>query len=175
MRRLAHSTALLIGLVASCASPEEGPLTNLNVLHDLGPDIASFRTWSWHPDTPHGTGHPNHDDDFIDACMREAIERELAQRGYVLAESDRPDFLIGYRVDLERDQEEEADYDPGDVSILVWDAVDGELAWLVTGHRQMTSVRPPDERRRQIDDGIRRMFREFQPLGSRMRSVKAGP
>jgi hypothetical protein len=166
VRRLAGSTALLIWLVASCATPEEGPLINLNVLHDLGSDIGAFRTWSWHPDTPYGTGHPGYDDDFIDACLREAIERELAQRGYVHAGSDQADFLIGYRIDIDRDQEEEADYDPGDLSLLVVDTRDGELAWLVTGHKQMMRVRPRDERKRRIDDGIRRMFLEFRPLGS---------
>ncbi len=106
--------------------------------------------------------------------MREAIERELARNGYEQAGSAQPDFLIGYRIDIDRDREEEADYDPGDVTLLVWDTRDGELAWLVTGHGQMTRVLPPDERKRRIDDGIRRMFQEFRPLGSGTAPTRTG-
>ena len=166
MRRLAHATVLLVSFVAACSSPPKTPLINLNVLHDLGSDIEAFRTWAWHPDNPRGTGDARYDDDFIDACMREAIERELTRQDYVHAGSAQPDFLIGYRIDIERDPDEAADFDPGDVSLLVWDTRDGELAWLVTGHGQLTRVRPPAERKRRIDEAIWRMFREFRPLGS---------
>ena len=170
MRGRSKAIALLLAVSASCASPERPPY-NINVLHDLGSDIEGFRTWDWTPDNPHGTGGAEgFDDDFIDACMRAAIERELARRGYRRAGGEAPDFLpdflIGYRIDMARVRTGEAEFDPGDVTLIAWDTSDGEVAWAVTVHGEVKRVLPPEERKRRIDEALRVLLDELRPLGT---------
>jgi hypothetical protein len=135
------------------------------MLHDLGSDISSFRTWAWRTDNPVGTGEPRYDDEFIDACMRSAIERELARNGFTQTGGGPADFLVGYRIDIDRTVEAGTNYDPGDVSLIVWDTSDREVAWAATVHGQIVRVRPREERRALIDEGVRLLLLEFRPLG----------
>lgn len=61
-------------------------------------DLSLYRTWDW--DDPHGPADPP-----LDGQIRDAVARELAARGYQLADGHWPELRVSYRLALHREVE----------------------------------------------------------------------
>jgi hypothetical protein len=88
--------AALLALGAACAHP-------VSVDFDPQEDFARYRTWAWLPPAwpvPAATGRVTPE---LDAALRSAIERELADRGFAAAaEGEPPDFFVSYHLALSK-------------------------------------------------------------------------
>ena len=89
---------LFILLMGGCTTAKL-PKTTVDSDFDPATDFSLLETYDWMPESPIPTGDPKVDDDrLLHARLRNAIEDELAAKGYVKFPSGTPDFLIGYHV-----------------------------------------------------------------------------
>ena len=96
----ALASGLLLAWIAWLGS---GCATKVRVEVDPGQDLSHYRTWDWvRPSWQSVTPAPGVDR-VLEALLREAIERELGERGFARATSARPDFLVAYHLTLERE------------------------------------------------------------------------
>lgn len=89
---------LLAALAAGCSTME--------ISYDFDPkaDFAGLKSYQWLKEPQKPTGDPRIDGNTIlQNRIHEAVDTELAARGYRKATSD-PDFLVAYHVSLDRRQ-----------------------------------------------------------------------
>jgi hypothetical protein len=94
-RRLAP--ALLAVALAGCSTME------INTDFDPKADFSGLKTYAWIDEPRMPTGDSRIDDNpFLENRVHAAVDRELAAKGFVLATTGTPDFLVAYHVSLDQ-------------------------------------------------------------------------
>jgi len=157
--------ALAAGLVlAGIAIAGAGCATDVRVDVDPREDFSGFRTWDWlrpgWPLIPSESGV----DRGLEALLRIAVERGLRERGFERTTIGRPDFLVAYHVELERELVRRIEtpamqtlssphreggfevtaslrtlqaYETGTIVLVVVDAVEQQRVWRGVGVRRV--------------------------------------
>lgn len=90
---------LLVLFVSGCTTATKVPKMTTGADHDPSMDFSTLKSYDWMPESPFNTGDPRIDDDsLMHARIRNAVDRELTEKGFVKLPSATPDFLIGYHV-----------------------------------------------------------------------------
>jgi len=82
---------LLLVIPCGCASVE------VSTDYDPSVDFSRFRTYAWVPSPPPRTGDVRLDSPLLEARVRDAVEVEMAERGYRKV-SENPDLLVAYHL-----------------------------------------------------------------------------
>ncbi len=91
-------TALALAPVA-CAVP-----VRVSAYAERGADLSRYRTYDFATSDPAPTGDPRLDSNpFFNQHVQEAVDRELAARGYARATSGAPDFLVHFHASVVQD------------------------------------------------------------------------
>lgn len=80
-------------LLSGCAIMD--PIT-VNTDYDPSTNFSEFHTYNWFPNPQKTTGGSGNT--FLDSRIREAVEHQLALRGYEKQTTGTPDFLVNYHV-----------------------------------------------------------------------------
>ena len=90
---------LLVICIGGCASATKVPKMATGADYDPSMDFAGLKSYDWMPESPFSTGDPRVDNDsLLHARIRNAVDRELGEKGFIKLPSATPDFLIGYHV-----------------------------------------------------------------------------
>ena len=90
---------LLVLFMSGCSTATKLPKMRAGSDHDPSVDFSALKSYDWMPESPFNTGDPRVDDDSVmHARIRNAVDRELAEKGFMKLPSTTPDFLIGYHV-----------------------------------------------------------------------------
>lgn len=150
--------------------------------YDTNYDFGSLRTWDWMPEpgTSQGTtGRPN---PMVERRIEEAIERELAGKGYQRVQDGNPDFRVAFFASAQDKLDVSTTYDyygyrwrtvavpRTDVreyteGTLIVDIVDGslnDLVWRGTGTGTLRNA-SPEESTQRINDAVRDVLEDFPP------------
>jgi hypothetical protein len=100
--RRAALVALLIGLSSGCGLGSGG--SNIQVRSELLPwgDVARYHAYAWWAaPLEQRRGAYGQSEALLDWRVRDAVDRGLQARGYVLATTGKPDFIVAYRLSRE--------------------------------------------------------------------------
>jgi len=152
--------------------------------HDPHYDFTKVRTYAW---TPRETlGDPRIDEALLEERVHEAVDQELAGKGFRLAEPAQADVLVGYRAVLGRSRRQGPgagtteyagiwtdDYTPRDATggsstvdrmvyegtlvLRIQDRASGHLVWEATAETDINPRRSSESERR--EEKIRRAIR----------------
>ncbi|MCP4396980.1 MAG: DUF4136 domain-containing protein [bacterium] len=90
---------ILAFFMSGCTNATKLPKMATGVDHDPSVDFSILKSYDWMPESPFRSGDPRVDDDnLLHARIRNAVDRELAEKGFVKLPSATPDFLVGYHV-----------------------------------------------------------------------------
>jgi hypothetical protein len=80
-----------------------GGCTTINVSsdYDANANFTALKTYDWAGDHPI-TGNPRLDNDILHARIHNAIEQELAAKGFQKTAGGTPDFKLAYHIGLEQ-------------------------------------------------------------------------
>ena len=166
----------------------------VKVDHDQTIDFAKTHTYAWHPD---GAGEvkildtmgddPVKTNAALEPVIREAVDREMAKRGFALDTSGKPALhphyyvLIGPNADSQfRGQfiggvpawglpdfamttTSLKVYEQGTVVLDISTAADRTVVWRAIASAELQRQRTPAERKQRIDEGIRETLKKFPP------------
>ena len=162
-----------------------GCATSVRVVFDPHEDFADYRTWAWLAPSFEVSSRRNHVEPSLDALLREAVERELAARGFERAQEEPPDFLVTYhlRVQLQLVQGLETpamqtvssyhreggfevtasrptvqSYEQGTLVLDVADGRERQLVWRGIGTRRVRN-----SFKERADDVVAEIFEAFPP------------
>jgi len=170
--------AWLLVLAAACASVQ------VHVDFDPSADFSSLRTFAWFPRTREPTGDFRVDSPLLDSRIRNAVERELAAKGFEKVVDRDPDFFVFYhfsvedRIDVHTVNRTYVDrwgyvvslpetrvrqYQQGTLMIDVADAREKRLVWRGVGTGRLRSSPKPDETTRAVNSAVAEILGRFPP------------
>ena len=101
-RRAKFGPALVLALVACSVTYAQDVRTN----HMPGTDFSKFHTYAWVNDVqgvPAVGGHP---DQILDAQVKEAIDSQMAAKGFTKVEdASKADLLLGYQLAIDQEKQ----------------------------------------------------------------------
>ena len=175
----------LLLLLAGCSS--------VRVTQDYAKtaDFSAYRVFAWDMPRHRETGDPRLDDPLVHRRIQQAIESQLAARGYrFVAEPAQADLLVRYHTLME-DRIEAShssvtvgtgywwsrtgvavgldypygarEYDEGTLLIDFVTPGSGELIWRGTGVRPLADAPTPEERDEIVNDVVQRILAQYPP------------
>ena len=146
--------------------------------YDRKADFAGYETYDWIEQKKRPDGSPLAVGGEIDTKIRNAIDRQLATRGFQPAIDDEPDFLVSFDGAMEQVTDIEANrrqiasgvswvvdgdinsYRKGTLIIAIRDAETGKSVWSAWTREKIKGRGNPDK---QIDKAVRKLLRKFPP------------
>jgi len=172
--------ALVTAMLAGCATIEVGSD------YDPEADFAALRTYAWLPDQDRMVGEHRIYDTLLDTRVRNAVDRELAGRGFARGEADAVDFYVAYHAGIETKVDVRSinsalgygeglwgqeigpgsdvrEYDQGTLLLDVVEPDGRQLLWRGSASVIVSDTDDPEERSRRIDEAVERMLARFPP------------
>src|SRR5688572_532590 len=178
MKRTLYAAALLLALTVACA-PEVRTRSDTNP--SLSSDIERWRTYAWQPGP--SEGDPRVYNDIIRARVQDAVDAQLAMRGYTV-DNESPDFRIGWHATIEEKVEIETlndyydygwrdwyspgygtyvdEYSEGSLILDFIDAGRNELAWRGVAEGRLRRTGPALPTAGEVDEAVDEIMEEFR-------------
>lgn len=170
--------------------------STMKVNSDYNPDVSfvGFQFYNWIPDAPAITGDPRIDGNtLLHDRVQQAIDEQLAAKGYVKSKTDKPDFWVTYHVTLDKQTEIQTinnyyNYGPGwgwryrdyyspfyasetyiytyEQGTLIVDIVDPsnrKLVWRGTAIDKVNFSHTPEQKKQKIGEAVTKLFMQFPP------------
>ncbi len=148
------------------------------------PSFQRYRTYTWLPD-PTG-GDRRVQNDIVAARVREAVDAVLADKGFTLATSGTPDFLIGWFASLDGRMDVSQlntyygygwgpwygaaygntyvrYYEEGALVLDIVDVRSNQLAWRGSAQTEIDRTRPENEREQLLNNAVKKVLERFPP------------
>lgn len=159
--------------------------------YDPATDLASLQTFGWTSDTQEKTGDARIDNPLRNTRIREAVERLLQDKGFVLSTDKEPSFLVRYQYDLRRQIESDGagggigfgvgsygrhggiavgtgnnvrEYDEGALVIDMLDPDSEVLLWRGTGTQRFMEYDNPEKSIEDINALVEKILAQFPPV-----------
>jgi len=142
-----------------------------------GTDFTKFHTYKWV--TISGGQHPNQ---IVDGEIKQAVDAQLAKKGFTKTTGDTADFLVGYQVAVDQEKQWNA-YGTGggwgwgggmatatsstiDVGTLVLDIYDPsakQLIWTGRATKTIEASKNPEKNVEHLDKAMEKLLKDFPP------------
>jgi len=169
--------AFAIALIACSVTHAQDVRTN----YMPGTDFAKYRTYKWV--TIGETGAP---DQILDAQIKQAIDSQLATKGFTKVDSDKPDLLIVYQAGLRKEREWNAQssglgfpggpwFDTGTASatsstinvgtlvLNIYDPAAKQLVWTGSASKTIDSSKDPQKIQKNLNKAMQKLLKDFPP------------
>jgi len=126
--------------------------------------------YAWAPGSERVTGEGRPRDPHVDSLIREAIEKNLARKGYHMITTGTPDFWIDYRV--ARDRRGDPNFsgpgigmmETGSLAVYAFNPATHKLIWRGYIEAKLDESAPPDAVRKLLDTAVKKVM---APIPSR--------
>ena len=164
---------------------------SMDIATDWDPaiDFSKLRTYDWMPDPD--PADPGTTDSLTQDRVHRAVDRVLAERGYVRQQAGTPDFLVGYYGSVETQVDVRTlndyygyrpgwgswdygggsrtyarEYEQGTLILDISDPHTSKLMWRGSAQADVTGIETPEERDKIINEAVRRILERFPPESS---------
>jgi len=178
--RLARPAACALVLVALAGCSQFTVRSD----YDRAASFTGLRTYDWQPGPKRDIGDPRIDSRLLDSSVRNAVDRELATKGYAKASSGTPDFLVDYRA-VEKGKSDMVSmprwygsagvfvtgpsdtytyhYDEGTLLVDVIDPKTMQPVWRGSATGIIDPTARPEKRDQRINQAIQQILKKFPP------------
>lgn len=173
-----RASRLLVGLVVACCAA----CTTLQISTDYDPaaDFSQWSTWAF-ADLRQATGDPRLDSSLVRSRILQALESELAVKGYSRAVGVAPDFLVDTHVALTRELDVHTfhrgsarsswgasetlvrEVERGSLVVDFLEPESQQLVWRGIAQARVDRRDTPAERSERIREAVRLMLQHFPP------------
>jgi hypothetical protein len=173
---------LLVVTVFGCSG------IRVNTDWDTTKDFSGFRSYSWLPHPPDNPDHDRLHNALIDARVREAVNTEMAARGFRYSTVEGADLLVTYYLGLETKlnvdtihtsygygyrgwygggpvgtQTRVSQYEEGTLMIDILAPPNKDLLWRGTASTRVGRSSSPEKSQKTINSAVSKMFKKFPP------------
>ncbi len=172
--------SLLIACLAGCA-----PAIKVTQDYDPAAQLTGLRTWAWQPGVRQASGDPRLDNSLLNARVKAAIEKGLADRGYATAaDPEAADFTVAYHLAIDKKLDARTIYtgygpyrgwagggtqtvvDQYDVGMLIVDFIhpaSDAVVWRGSAQSRVNETRDPEERQALVQAAVDKLLAQFPP------------
>ena len=181
------STLRSLGLVALLVLAVACQSITVNTDWDTTKDFQQFNSYAW---LPHPPDHPEHDrlhNALIDARVREAVNTEMAEKGFRYSTVEGADLLVTYYLGLENKidvdtiytsygygyygwyggmgvpQTRVRQYEEGSLIVDILAPPNKDLLWRGTASTRVGRNSSPEKSQKTINKAVSKMFKDFPP------------
>lgn len=152
--------------------------------YDRSMDFSGLKRYAWQHEEQPVTGNPRIDNDLIDDRVRKAVDRSLADKGYLAAEKAEADFLVAYFMEYKQRIGGStisfgigggsysryssigyntliSDYDEGHLTIDMIRPESGKNFWRGVGVRAAYDSADPEKTTKIIESAVSHILRRF--------------
>jgi hypothetical protein len=142
-----------------------------------GTDFSKYKTYKWINIS--GGEHPNQ---LVDEQIRQAIDSQLAAKGFTKSDSDKADLYVGYQVSISQEQQWNAygtgggwrfgggmatatssTIQIGTLAFDVYDPANMQIIWRGSATKTLNPPKDPEKRERNLDKGVAKLLKNFPP------------
>jgi len=172
--------AVLALLLAACSSVQ------VSTDYDPGTDFTVLKTYAWLARKAGATGDPRTDSTLLNERIRNAVEAQLAERGFEKVASARADFLVAYHTGVQRKIDVDTvyrgygygagnwgwgaghdtmvyEYDQGTLLLDFLDPKAHRLLWRGSASAVVSEHSKPEERTALINEAVAKLLDRFPP------------
>jgi hypothetical protein len=170
--------ALLAALLVGCAGAQ--------VQSDWDPqaDFSNLRTWDWFPRSRPPVLDPRLDSGLLDARIRQAVEAELAAKGYKPRGGPGADFFVSHTVAIQQKISAHSiddfygspyrrttrvyvdEYEVGTLVIEVLDPRKRQVIWSGSYQARLSTASNPSQREERVRTAVRAILERFPPTAT---------
>ena len=174
--------ALALALVACSVTYAQDVRTN----YMPGTDWSKYHTYAW-VDEVHGVpavgGHP---DQILDTQVKEAIDLQMAAKGFTKVDGGKPDLLLGYQLAIDREKQINGFGDswggwgPGGNSfgsfsaststinigtfvVGMYDPAAKKLVWIGAAQHAIEPSKKQEKNQERLNKGAQKLLKDFPP------------
>ena len=149
-------------------------------------DFSTLRTYAWQYGEQPETGNPRIDNDLIDERVRAALDAQLSQKGFVIADKADADVLVSYFIDFKQRingstvsfglgtggygryggvgyETGISDYEEGSLTIDFINTINEKTVWRGVGRRRSYETNNPDKVTKSINAAVADILKKFPP------------
>jgi hypothetical protein len=172
--------AVLALLLAACSSVE------VSTDYDPGTNFAVLKTYAWLPRKAGATGDPRTDSTLLNERIRNAVDAQLAERGYEKVASAGADFLVAYHTAVQRKIDVDSvyrgygygagnwgwgaghetvvyEYDQGTLLLDFLDPKAKRLLWRGSAKAVVSEHSTPEKRTALVNQAVAKLLDRFPP------------
>ena len=155
--------------------------------YDTDAHFAAYRTYEWTSPSQQSTGDPRLDNPFLDSRIRGAVEKQLADKGFMKDSAGRPDLLVVYHTAVRGKLDVTSvsnytygprwgyyggvpggttyvrEYDEGSLILDLIDASTRQLVWRGSAQAEIKENAGPREKQERINEAVRKIMKRFPP------------
>jgi hypothetical protein len=172
-----------------------GGCSTLVIRTDYDPqaDFSGLRTFGWVSPTQAATGDIKLDNPFLDKRVRDAVDGQLAAKGYAKDTAGNPDFLLRYLVTIQEKTDVRTidtfyggftpvwcggtcyttgfwmpqtvvyTYEQGTLVLDILDARTKILIWRGSAEAEVTESYTPEQRKAKVENAVKKLLAKFPP------------
>lgn len=167
--------AALVGILAFLCGSMWAQTVNYNFAP--GVDFSKYHTYKWV--TIAGTQHP---DQIVEQQIKQAIDQQLASKGYVKTDSDTPDMDVAYQTSVTDEKQWNAygtgggwrmgggmatatssTIQTGTLGVDFYDPAQKQLIWRGSATKTLNPTKDPNKRQKNLDKAVAKLLKNFPP------------
>ncbi len=173
-KRILQLAALVGILVFLC-----GSIWAQSVNYNFAPGVnfSKYHTYKWV--TIAGAQHP---DQIVDEQIKQAIDQQLAAKGYVKTDSDTPDMDVAYQTSVTEERQWNAygtgggwrmgggmatatssTIQIGTLGVDFYDPAQKQLIWRGSVTKTLNPPKDPNKRQKNLDKAVAKLLKNFPP------------
>jgi len=159
-----------------------------------GTDWSKYRTYSWVDEVqgvPSVGGHP---DQILDTQVKQAIDVQMAAKGFIKLDDGKPDLLLGYQLMIDQEKQINGFGDSwggwsgwgpwggggfgsfsastssnyiGTFVIGMYDLATKKLVWIGGAQHAIEPSKKPEKNQERLNKGAQKLLKDFPPGRSR--------
>jgi Domain of unknown function (DUF4136) len=165
--------ALAIFLVLVLCGVAQSQEVRTNVMP--GTDFSKYHTYKWV--TMKENAHP---DQIVDAEIKEAVDAQLAAKGFTKTNSDNADMFVGYQTSVDKERQwntfgsggvfwggmqttTTSTIQVGTIAVDIYDPTQKQLIWRGQATKTLDPSKSQEKNQKNLDKAMEKLFKNFPP------------
>jgi len=151
--------------------------TGQDVHHNYmpGTDFSKYHTYKWV--SVEGGAHPNQ---IVDAEIKQAVDSQMASKGFTKTDSDKADLYVGYQVAVDQEKQwnawgtgrgfgggmgsaTQSTISVGSLVVDMYDPTSKQLVWTGTATKSIDPSSNQEKNEKNLNKAMQKLLKDFPP------------
>ena len=149
-----------------------------------GTDFSKYHTYKWVDEVKGAPSVGIHPDQILDSQIKQAIDSQMAAKGFTKVDGDKADLLLGYEIGVHQEKEWNASgwggWGPwgmesasgtatsstinlGTLVLTVYDPATKQLVWIGAAQHAIDPPKKQDKNQKNLNKGAQKLLKDFPP------------
>lgn len=187
--RMASFAAVFAMILMTC-SVTYGQAVRTN--YRPGTDFSKFHTYKWVDEIKGAPSLGIHPDQILDSQIKQAIDSQMAAKGFTKTDGDKADLLLGYEIGIQQEKQwngsawgwgggpggggwgpwgpesvsgmaNSSTINIGTLVLSIYDPVAKQLVWIGAAQHAIEPPKTQDKNQKNLNKGAQKLLKDFPP------------